>query len=261
MRRAAAWLVLLAALCAAPRAQAQSIERIFSAANEAYFRGDFKRAVEQYELLLSAGVHDPDVYYNLAIANARLGQLGRAVLYFERELWLSPDDDAAEQGLAQARSLIGRHRAEREGQALVRARPPLIEALVRPFSADFLAGFLLLLDLLLFGLLLARWRAQRETVRLGLAILAPLVGCALLAAAGALAVKTEAVQDGRAAIVLRDGAELREGPDAHAQVRAAAHEGQSARLLRHEGGFARVQLEAGELGWMQDKDLATIRPD
>lgn len=263
MKRAAIALAfsLVTVAWSAPRAQAQSIERIFSAANEAYFRGDLKRAVEQYERLVDAGVHDPDVYFNLATAHARLGQLGRAVFYFERELWLEPGDEAAEQELAQARAVLGRRRAERDGQAMLQARPPLVEALVRPLSADLLAGWLLAFDVLLFGLLLLRRQAKREAVRLGLTISVPLVGLLLLASAAGLLVKTEAGKDGRAAVVLRDGAELREGPDEHAQVRAAAHEGQAARLLRREGNFARVQLEAGERGWMQKQDLGIIRPD
>lgn len=264
-RAIASWLGLMAlvALAALPArfAHAQSIERIFSAANEAYFRGDLKQAAEQYERLVDAGVHDPDLYFNLATARARLGQLGRAVLYFERELWLEPGDEMAEQELAQARSLLGKRRAEREGQATVRARPPLIEALVRPLSSNFLAGLLLALDVLLFALLLVRRRSKNEAIRLGLAIGLPLMGLLLLATAMALLVKTEALKDGQAAIVLRDGAELREGPDPHAEVRAAAHEGQGARLLRREGSFVRVELEAGERGWMQTKDLGSIRPD
>jgi hypothetical protein len=143
----------------------------------------------------------------------------------------------------------------------VQARPPLIEALMRPLSADVLAGLVLALDALLFGLLLARSRAKREALRLGLAISLPLLGLLLLASSTGLLVKLEAFKDGPAAIVVRDGAELREGPDAHAQVRTAAHEGQAARMLRREQGFVHVQLDGGERGWISAKDLGAIRPD
>ena len=49
-RTLAAICLLSALLCAtlAHPAQAQSVERIFSAGNEAYFRGDFSAAVKQY---------------------------------------------------------------------------------------------------------------------------------------------------------------------------------------------------------------------
>jgi tetratricopeptide (TPR) repeat protein len=262
MTRTLAAFVFVASLgMLSPHANAQSIERIFSAANEAYFHGELARATELYQRLIDAGVRDPDVYFNLATAHARLGHLGSALLGFERALWLRPGDELAEQELSAVRSLLGRRRAEREGQATVQARPPLFEALVRPLSADLLAGLLLALDALLFGLLLARTWVKREALKLGLAISLPLLGLVLLASAAGMLVKLEAFKDGAAAIVVRDGAELREGPDPHAQVRAAAHEGQAARLLRREEGFAHVQLDGGDRGWMNTKDLGAIRPD
>ena len=242
-------------------AAAQSLERIFTAGNEAYFRGDYARAIEQYERLLDAGVHDPDVYFNLATSHARAGQLGHAVLYFERCLWLRAGDDVAEEGLAAARAAIGKRRAEREGEAVLKTRPPLAQALVAPISADLLAGVLLGLDTLFFAGLLLWPRVRRDGIRLGLTIALPLIALLGLAALAGLLVKTEAFGQGDAAIVLREGAELREGPDARAQVRAQAHEGQDARILRRDGAFARVRLSRGERGWIRYKDIARIRPN
>jgi hypothetical protein len=201
------------------------------------------------------------VYFNLATAHARLGQLGHAVLYFERCLWLRADDELAQEGLNAARAAIGKHRAEREGEATMKARPPLAEALVARTSADALAWSLLLLDLLFFATLFARSRARRDAVHLGLTIAAPLIALLVLATGAGLAFKVQAFAEGDAAIVLRDGAELREGPDRNAQVRTRAHEGQDARVLRREGNFARVALSEGALGWINYKDLQRIRPN
>jgi hypothetical protein len=206
-------------------------------------------------------VHDPDVYFNLALAEARLGHLGKAVLYFERSSWLRPNDETAEQELAAARGTLAGRRAEREGEATMQARPPLIEALVRPFSANALAGLVLLLDVLVFGLLLLRKSSRREPLRFGLAIAAPLLALLLLVAGAGLLVKNDTWREGAAAVVLREGAELREGPDGAAQVRQAAHEGDSARVSRRESGFVHVQLAGGARGWISDKDVGVVRPD
>ena len=255
------WLWAAVACAPAAPARAQSIDRIFSAANEAYFHGDFQAAAQQYERLVEAGVQDADVYFNLGLAHARLGELGKAVLYFERSLWLRPGDDAVEQELAAARTELGRRQAERDGEATLQARPPLSEALVRPFSADLLAWLALGLDVTFFALLLLRKSSRNEPLRLGLAVAAPLVALMLLAAGAGLLIKTGTFREGKSAIVLRDQAELREGPDRSAQVRALAREGESARTLRREGAFVHVRLPGGTRGWMSADDLATIRPD
>jgi hypothetical protein len=259
-----AWLAFAFALCcAAPAAaaRAQSVERIWSGANEAYFHGDVAAAARQYHVLVDAGVHDPDVYFNLALAEARQGHLGLTVLYLERSLWLRPGDETAEQELAAARSALAAKRAERDGEATMQARPPLIEALVRPLSANLLAGWLLALDVLVFALLLVRKSSRHETLRFGLAVAVPLLSLLLIACGVGLAVKNDALRDGAAAIVLREGAELREGPDGAAQIRQQAHEGDTARAFRHEAGFARVQLSSGARGWIKDKDIGAVRPD
>lgn len=242
-------------------ARAQSLERIFSAGNEAYFRGDFAGAIRHYERLTEAGVHDADVYFNLGTARARLGDLGHAVLYFERCRWLRAGDQACEDGLDAARGELGKQRAERDGQATVQARPPLSEALVAPLSANGLGLTVLVLDVLFFAALLARARVRRDAIRLGLTIALSLIALVLLASGAGLALKARALSSGEPAIVLHEGAELREGPDPKAQVRANAHEGDRAEVLRREGGFARVALSQGPHGWIDKRNIEQIRPD
>ena len=228
---AAAAILGLASLPAA----AQSLQAIFSSANQAYFRGEWAAAARQYQTLVKAGVQDPDVYYNLATAHARAGNYGYAILYFERALKMRPGDPDADQGLAAAVNALGRKRAEKEGEATVRTRPPLAEALVRPFSEELLAWLLLGFNLAFFGVLIAFRFATREATRVGLAIAAPLLGLLMAAAGAGLVFKSEALKEGRAAVVLREEAPLREGPDPRAQVRASAVEGQPARILQREG--------------------------
>jgi hypothetical protein len=254
-------LGVLGVLACAGRAQAESLERIFSAGNEAYFRGDFDAAIERYEALRSAGVHDPDVELNLATAHARRGELGRAVLGFERALWLRPGDDGAEEGLLAARNLLAKRRADREGEAELRTRPPLAEALVRPFSANALALLALLLSALAVGCFAALGASRRAGVKLAFAIAAPLAALGLFLVGAGLAVKLELLREGTPAIVLEEGAALREGPDDRALVRKKALEGQTARILRREGRHVETVLETGARGWMDSKDLGRLRPD
>ncbi len=262
MKRTVACIALVAAvlLSTSAGASAQSLDRLFAAGNEAYFRGDYARAAAHYERLVEAGVHDADVYFNLATAHARAGRYGLAVLYFERSLWLRAGDDAAEEGLTAARAALSRRRAEREGEA-TQVRPPLSSALVEPFSTDGLAWAALVLDVLLFAGLWLRPRARTDGARVGLAVALPIVGLLLVLSCTALVFKTDALREGEPAVVVRDGAELREGPDGKAQVRARAHEGESVRVLRQEGGHARVQLSQGAFGWISKKDVERIRPN
>lgn len=69
---------------------------VFQKANEAYDAKDYQSAVDGYEQILTVGQSSPDLYYNLGNAYFRLGNMGQAILNYERVLKLEPDfEDAA----------------------------------------------------------------------------------------------------------------------------------------------------------------------
>jgi hypothetical protein len=208
--------------------------------------------------LIDAGVRDPDVYTNLGLAQARDGQLGRAILSFERALRVRPGDPDTESALATARAAVGKRRADRQGEALVETRPPLAEALVRPYRENTLAALSLGLDVLLFGCLLARRLARTVNARTGLAVAASIAGLGCAVSLGGLFIKRGGDQDGQPAIVLREGAEMREAPDPRAAIRSRAHEGGSGRVLAQDSGFVRVRAATGAQGWMSSDDVGVI---
>ena len=259
-RNKRAWAGLAAAflvsLCASARAE--GLQDIFRSGNEAFFGNNFAEAEQRYQRLLDAGVRDPDVFVNLGLAQARNGELGRAILSFERALVLRPDDADASSALAQARAAVGKRRADAQGEAVVETRPPLTEALVRPYRENTLAILALALDALLFGCLLVRRVARSDSVRTGLGIAASVAALSCGVMLGALVIKRGGHRDGRAAIVLRDGAEVREAPDPRAATRARAHEGGSAQVLARDSGFARVRTATGATGWIADEDVGII---
>jgi tetratricopeptide (TPR) repeat protein len=254
------YAVLLATLlwAFATNVQAETLDEIFRSGNEALGRGDYAAAQQRYRRVIDAGVRDPDVFMNSGLAYAHGGELGPAILAFEKVLDLRPDDGEAAAALAIARAAVGKRRAERHGEATVETRPPLAEALVRSYREDSLAILSLFFDALCFAALLGHRRARSDQLRTGLAVTASLAGlCALLFLSG-LAIKRGAFREGQPAIVLRDGAELREAPDPRALARGEAAEGGSAQVLAREAGFARVRTATGALGWITDTDIGLI---
>lgn len=240
-----------------PPAQAQRLDAVFEAGNQAYYRGDFAGAIARYRTLLEAGVDDPAVTYNLATAHARLGHYGQAIRFYERTLRIAPGDEAAEQGLDRARRALGERQAAKEGEALQHRRS-FGEAMVRGVSEPSLAWLLVVSNLVLFGLLIA-WRFVRaETGRLSLGIAIPIAAVLVVLSATGLAIERGVFREGEAAIVVREDASLREGPDAHATVRGEVSEGSPARILDRQGRWVRVKLPGDRQGWMDARDVGAI---
>ncbi len=241
-------------------ASADSLEDIFERGNAAYFRGDYDAAAADYRRLVELGVVDPDVCFNLATAEARRGRYGAAAQFYERTLWLRPGDSDAHDGLDAARAALGRRLAEQMGEGEVDTAPPLSEALYGGIGRTSLAVVTVLAETLFCFALLGLLFVKRESLRLALGIAAPLLAIVALASGTGWALRAGVLEEGAPAVVVEATVPLREGPDAHAQVRHQAREGQRAWVLEQERSWSRVRVpDVGE-GWVANDHVGLVRP-
>lgn len=256
----ASWCVLACALVwAAPSAApAQSFDTLLREGNEAFFRGDYAAAASRYEALAEAGVEDPDIRYNLGATYARQGHHGRAIVELERAVRLRPSDAGARTALDASRAIVGRRRAEREGEAIVEAGAPFGEALFSFLSEDALAAVVVLFTLALSGVLLALFVVRNERGRIGLGVAAPLLLVALATTGLGLLSRRGAFAAGPTAIVVQEEAAVREGPRTEASVRARALEGERVEVLDRDGDWARVRLGGGREGWLEADGIVEL---
>ena len=82
----------------------QSVQEDFFEANRAYKNDRFQVAVDGYLKLVENGIENGHLYYNLGNAYYRLGDLGKAILFFERARLLLPRDDDLIFNLSHARN-------------------------------------------------------------------------------------------------------------------------------------------------------------
>jgi tetratricopeptide (TPR) repeat protein len=109
-------VVLAAFTFALPRASLAEDLHLFAQGNQMYEAGDFEGAAEAYERVVGNGVVSSDLFYNLANAYYKLGDLGRAVLNYERALRVAPRDDDARSNLLLMQSMLrDRHFVEEPG--------------------------------------------------------------------------------------------------------------------------------------------------
>ena len=112
---AAAWLGLATAgVCAGQGA-------FFDEGNQRYQEGDFDGALERYAQILDDGLESGELYYNIGNTYFKLGELGPAILYYERARRLMPGDGDLLANLELARSLTADEIAPLPGFWLFRA--------------------------------------------------------------------------------------------------------------------------------------------
>jgi tetratricopeptide (TPR) repeat protein len=260
--------VILALLVAPLEADAQkpeeapagsSLTQIFEAANLAASRGDHANAISNYRELTEAGVHDVDVYFNLATSFAQSGDYARAILNYERALALHPTDSRAGENLRDAEKLLEEQRAEAEGEATIQRSSTISDAVYGGLSEAALAYALLGANLLFFlGL---AWAVIGRRKSRWLYPLLATSGVILAFCAFGLGVKAGLLRDGSRAVALDDHVILREGPDPRAQIRGEARAGDRAEIVDRDRDFVKLRVVSGLEGWTPASGVGLIDLD
>ncbi|NQT33218.1 MAG: hypothetical protein HQ594_06075 [Candidatus Omnitrophica bacterium] len=89
------FLVMLFGVCAGGTlcfSENLTTEELFSLGNDFYEKGEYGRALAEYEEVLKRGHESGALYFNIADACFKEGQLGKAVLNYERAKILLPRD-------------------------------------------------------------------------------------------------------------------------------------------------------------------------
>jgi tetratricopeptide (TPR) repeat protein len=242
-------LVLLSAAPAFAQSTAQSL---FEKGNAAYQQDSFASALTYYlKIPEQAQKESAGLYYNLGNTYYKLGNLGKAILYYERALQLNPNDEEARQNLAIAKEKTI-DRFDELPKTLVRNAYLGLLQLFSPngWAVVSVVGFsLLLLGLGLY--LFSRWgRAGFVTAFAGL-----LLGTlALLLAFGHQNYRATH----RKAIVLSASAYVKSGPSQSAEDVLILHEGTAAIILQSFEGWRKIRLPDGKLGWIPAEDIEAV---
>lgn len=258
-RRVAAALVAGLLLLGGPaRLCADTLADVFLRANQAFLAGDDRSAIAGYRQLLDSGVDDAEVYFNLATAYARHGELGRAIQFYERVLHLRPGDDGARQALTTVRAELARKLVAAHPEARVKERPPLFEALASGISSNGAAVSFLIAWIGAFALLFARRFVHAEVARLvvGVAFVAAALGA--LVTGGLLASKGWADHGAHEAIVVAEEIHALTGPGQDFDEAWSAVEGTRVRVLAREGRWVLIRGPNERRGWVPRGHVGTI---
>lgn len=251
-------LAVLAMSQAAPsRAQPAAVSdhsavRQLAEGVDAYTRGDLDAAVANFGAAAATG--DPVACYNLATAHARRGELGKAVVNYQRALRAAPRDADARANLAWVRG----HTRDQELQGTPTPLPlRFASALLRGLSLDEWSRLLTISAWL--AALIAGWTLWRGglTPWLRRAWLGALCLVLFLVAVVAWRWYDERVLDH--AVVVVAEAEVRSGPDTTFPVVFQVHDGLALQIRGQRAGWCQVALGGEWNGWLPGSAVERVR--
>lgn len=228
---------------------ASAHEETFVRAAELYAAGDFSRAAQLFQQLVSEGIADPVVFYNLGNSYYRSERLGLAIANYERALRLQPSLEYARENLAQC---VGKTK-----QRLRRPAPPPWERTLFFWHSGLGQDLPWKVAVSAWGafwaiLALRYWRPMRY---LGL-----LSGVLAVLAVGFGASAWAKAHPASLAVVGAERIPVRYGTNEDDTVRFELYEGDRVVIERREGDWARIRVATGERGWANLDYLILVGP-
>lgn len=230
-------------------------EAFFDEGNRRYQDGDYAGAVELYERILESGLESGELHYNLGNAWFRLGELGPAMLHYERARRIMPRDDDLAANIELARSLTVDRVTPLPAFWLFAVARWWIDLLPRPA----LLGVVALTWLVAMAALIVSVIGRGDSMLVWSRRTAAVAGVATLVFGLSLMARELDVGRPDEAIVMAEEAAVRSAPsDDDELLIFTVHEGTKVRVERRSDAWAEIVLEDGKVGWIRSDRLNLI---
>jgi hypothetical protein len=227
-------------------------------ASQLYEGGQYAQAAQAYQHLADQGFADSALYYNLANANFKQGDYGRAILNYLRAERLDPRDPDVQVNLALAR-------AQTADQLEVAQPQGLFGALSRA-SQNWLGLNELALITLAAWILVVFLAIVLTSIKPGgmvhRGVRTTLVASALVLLAGVmmLGIRLYVENDSTVAVVVAPEVLVTSGPGAQYVTQFELHSGAEVELLETRGSWDRIALpgDEGLEGWVPATSVEAV---
>jgi hypothetical protein len=206
-------------------------------------RDDYAKSAEKFQLLVDSGLQNDRVYFNLATARLRAGQLGQAIANYRRALRLDPTNQLYRENLAWAERRVA------DSQSLPALTPTAAnDVLLRFVSPHAIKGLCISAWTALWGIIALRvlrfefhWKSAAFLT----------LCCFGLTAASYFVRIAEFVRDDTGVLVIPE-LSVREGDGTEfAEITALSDaEGRLVKVLDQRGDWMRISLDSGTTGWI-----------
>jgi len=233
------WLLILLTLMFAGNLFAADAAADFAAANKLYAEGKFSEAAKTYESILQTGGQSPALLFNVANAEFKAGNLGRAITAYRQAGLLKPRDAEIRANLQFVRNQVqGSSVSERRWQEWL-GQLTLNEWTLLAAGAFWLTCILLAL------------RQIRPALGAKLKSATSLFGILTVLCGVALAWQVANHFSRQTAVVVLQEVTARSGPFDEAQSAFTAHDGAELAVMDRHGDWFEVNDGAGKIGWLK----------
>jgi len=233
---------------------ADKVGGVFEEANEAYQASEYDQAIMLYDSIISMGFESAGLYYNLGNAHYKIGNVGPAILNYEKALQLQPDHRDAQFNLRLANLKVVDNIERlpellfsRWGSQILNSRSSgqwAVASLIFLWTTLFTAGLLLYSN--------NSW-IKRLAFTAGIVLLIFTITSLVLSFS-----KLSREVDSEQAIIFAPNSYVKSAPDGQSTDLFILHEGVKVNISEESQEWVRIELPDGKDGWIPKSDIAKI---
>lgn len=223
-------------------------------ANDAYSKGNYNEAIELYNKVLEKNGESAEIYYNLGNAYYKENKTASAILYYERALLLDPSDADIRFNLELAE--------QKSVDKIVPVGEFFISSWFRALKQSTNAESWSLIGVACYILLLicaAVFLFNNKIVLRKISFYSAIIFIVIVIIANVFAAdQTDQLQNRSAAIVFAPTVTVKSSPDNSGNDLFLLHEGTKVMVKSKLGSWYEIQLEDGNIGWIQKDKIEII---
>jgi tetratricopeptide (TPR) repeat protein len=225
---------------------------LFHQGNLAYRQGDFAKAIEEYQAILTQGLESGAVYYNLGNSYLKNDQIALAMLYYERAKLFIPRDPDLKANMTFTAFLL-------ERQPFQQTRSFIKQALywyqefwtLREVIWLILGAYMVFGLILFYGIVFGRYKVFLSIISCCILVFSALNGWVL---------NEKIIYRAQAAIMMSEASATFEPLD-EATVHFMLAVGDKVLVEEEDRSWSKVRRLDGRLGWVVSESLAMILGD
>ena len=229
-------------------------EQMWMVANEAYNNGEYARAVELYESILSEQMHSAELYYNLGNAYYKQEMLGKAIVNYNRALRLAPSDEDIIHNLEYATQATKDNIEEIPTFFLITWVRHVRNLMgCNAWTIISLLTFALALITMLVFLLAERMSLRKSS------FYCMCVAAIIFLVSTTFAYQThQALTNSNEAVIMSSAVPVKSSPDRAATDLFVVHEGTKLSLGERIDGWVEIRIADGRKGWVETSRIEII---
>ncbi len=223
---------------------------IFSGANALYEKGEYDKAIAEYEKIVEMGFESGNLYYNIGNCYFKNGRLGKAILNYEKAERLIPRDKDLESNYKYANSMVKYNMPEAGKICIVR--------FADKFSGEFTINELTILMSIIYVLIVlvviayVIFKTHKRNFNAAVSILI------LIFALCCFSFHAKLFRLNREAVIIKENASAKFEPFDRATTHFKIYEGMKVYVLSSKSSWYKIRRPDGKTGWVKKESIELI---